>query len=160
MNPVSYPDDESKYQSVQASDEACQVLYYACASSQGDSGFIANAALVLRDVGPKLQPTGSSEVYNPFSRLFHLKSLMDDGLLSALLFHAAVHMDLVKGQIRSPTMLHYRGETLKHLRLRLESSTNAVSDATIVMVAFIAATGVSGITKRPTMPVLQAAERE
>lgn len=71
---------------------------------------------------------------------------MDEGLLSALLFHAAVHLDLVRNQPRSSTTLYYRGETLRNLRLRLKSSTGAVSDSTIVMVGFIAATGVSSAT--------------
>lgn len=68
---------------------------------------------------------------------------MDDGLISALLFHAAVHLDLVRNQPRSSTTLYYRGETLRKLRLRLKSGTDAVSDTTIMMVGFIASTGVS-----------------
>ncbi|KAH7402183.1 hypothetical protein DE146DRAFT_457598 [Phaeosphaeria sp. MPI-PUGE-AT-0046c] len=97
---------------------------------------------LLRDVGPKLQPSGSGDSYNPFSRLFAYKSFMDDGLLSALLFHAAVHLDIVRNQPRSPTTMYYRGQTLRNLRLRLKSATDAVSDTTIVMVGFIAATGI------------------
>lgn len=121
-------------------------ISFRCAKLHCSTVF-ANATAVLRDVGPKLQPTGSGQAYNPFSRLFHYKSLMDEGLLSALLFHAAVHLDLVRGRPRSPTTLYYRGETLRNLRLRLRSATDAVSDTTIVMVGFIAATGVNYATK-------------
>lgn len=72
---------------------------------------------------------------------------MDEGLLSALLFHAALHLDSIRNQARSPATLYYRGETLRSLRLRLKSATDAISDTTIMMVGFIAATGVDSATK-------------
>jgi hypothetical protein len=97
---------------------------------------------VFYQVAPRLQPEGIEVDRNPISGFFAREALCDNGLLSTLLFHAGVHLDYLKQQSWSSSTLYYRGETIQRLKKMLQSTEDAVSDTTIAMTAFMAATGV------------------
>jgi hypothetical protein len=69
--------------------------------------------------------------------------LVDVGLLTAILFHASVHTDTVRRRSWNESTLYYRGEAIRIINERLKDPEAAISDSSIAMVAFLAASGVS-----------------
>lgn len=80
--------------------------------------------------------------HNFINSVFARSALADPGLLSTILFHAGVHSDSLHGRPWGESTLHYRGETIKILNERLQSGEDAISDSSVAMVGFLAASGV------------------
>ncbi|ORY02280.1 hypothetical protein BCR34DRAFT_574320 [Clohesyomyces aquaticus] len=86
----------------------------------------------------KLQPVGYDLV-----RVVVSHALEDPVLLSAILFHAALHADSKSGNLWSPVTLYHRGEALKGLNRRLQrpQDEDVCSDSTLAAVGYMSATG-------------------
>ena len=80
---------------------------------------------------------------NPISTIWARNALADPVLLSALLFHSAAHLDVVRGGPLSAATLHHLGECIRQLNTQLQRPEEATSDSTIAAVGLVAATGVS-----------------
>jgi hypothetical protein len=96
---------------------------------------------VVQNIAPQLQPVGHELSRNSINLLAQ-RALSDKGIVCTLLFHSALHFDFVHRRSSTEPTLFYRGETIKLLNRRLESPEDAVSDSTIAMVGFLAASGV------------------
>ncbi|OAL49302.1 hypothetical protein IQ07DRAFT_645272 [Pyrenochaeta sp. DS3sAY3a] len=95
----------------------------------------------VSEIAPKLQPAVSKMNNNIINSIFARTALADPGLLATILFHAGVHSDSLYGRPWSQSTLHYRGETIRILNDRLQSSEEAISDSSVAMVGFLAASG-------------------
>jgi hypothetical protein len=93
---------------------------------------------VVYDIATEIQPLGRDVSKNPFSIVFARNALADPIVLSALLYHASVHLNS-----RSAATLFHQGETIRQLAQRLENPTEPASDSIIATVGLLAATGVS-----------------
>jgi hypothetical protein len=93
---------------------------------------------VIYQIAIEIQPLGRDVSKNPFSVVFARNALADPMVLSALLYHANVHLNS-----RSLATHFHQGETIRQLTLRLDGSTEPASDNIIGTVGLLAATGVS-----------------
>jgi hypothetical protein len=80
--------------------------------------------------------------HNPIYAIWGRNALADPVLLTAVLFHSGIHMDLLKNQSMSTLTLYHQGEFIQLLNKRLEDPDNATNDSTIAAVALVAASGV------------------
>jgi hypothetical protein len=69
--------------------------------------------------------------------------MTDPALFEALLFHASVHLDTRENRPWSLTTLFHRGEAIRLVNERLNSSDDPINDVTIAAIAWTASTGVS-----------------
>lgn len=65
--------------------------------------------------------------------------MTDPVLFLATLNFAAVHLDLLRGTQNNHKTLIHKGETIRRINARLQSSTETVSNTTIGAVAMLAA---------------------
>ncbi|KAF2471677.1 uncharacterized protein BDR25DRAFT_342371 [Lindgomyces ingoldianus] len=92
-------------------------------------------------IAPKLQPVGSNLSRISINYFLARQILEDSGLLSTVLFHAGLHTDALSGKLWSAPTLYHHGETVRILNERLRSPQNAISDSSVAMVGFLAASG-------------------
>jgi len=115
----------------------CTVLYFCLKSKK----------LILIEVAlnicPILHPLGNDLNQNPIYISLCCNALTDPLLLTSVLHHSSVHLDLKSQQTTSSRTLRYKGEFLRVLKTRLNSVTDASDDSTIGAVSLMAATGVS-----------------
>ncbi|KAF4634145.1 hypothetical protein G7Y89_g3961 [Cudoniella acicularis] len=95
----------------------------------------------INNVAPTIQPFGSHLPHNPISTIWGQHTLANHALLEAILFHAAVHLDLRHRRPWSPITFYYRGQSIRLLNQSLESANGTPGDAVIGAAAFLGATG-------------------
>jgi hypothetical protein len=98
--------------------------------------------LVVTHIIPILQSLGHAQGQNPLNLYVARNGMMDTTLLSAILFHAGVHLDSIRKQPWSASTIYHLGESIRGLNENLSSSVHSKSDHTIAAVALLAGTGV------------------
>ena len=76
---------------------------------------------------------------NPLTKVWVPYAMTDPVLFLATLNFAAVHLDLLRGTQSNHKTLVHKGETIRRINDRLQSSTETISNTTIGAVAMLAA---------------------
>lgn len=75
---------------------------------------------------------------NPLTKIWVPYAMTDPVIFLATLNFAAVHLDILQGQYTSPKTLMNKGETIRLINAKLQSSTEALTDTTIGAVVMLA----------------------
>ncbi|KAE8447096.1 hypothetical protein EG329_011080 [Mollisiaceae sp. DMI_Dod_QoI] len=93
------------------------------------------------EIAPMIQPLGINNHLNPVNTQWARHAMTDPALFHGVLFHASVHVNFRQGEPWSATTLFHRGETIRLVSERLNSSDDLVTDNTIAAVGWVAAEG-------------------
>ncbi|KUJ08251.1 uncharacterized protein LY89DRAFT_725168 [Mollisia scopiformis] len=101
-------------------------------------------------IAPMIQPLGINSHLNPVNTQWARHAMSDPALFHGVLFHASVHVESYGGRPGSSiSTLFHRGETIRLVSERLNSSDGFVSDETIAAVGWVASEGnITGVTEQ------------
>ncbi|KAI1113552.1 hypothetical protein F5Y14DRAFT_417578 [Nemania sp. NC0429] len=95
----------------------------------------------IYNIAPTIQPFHHQSPQHPLSTIFISYVITDPLFIEAILFHAAVHIDSTRGRSWGQTTWYHRGQLIHQIRERMNSSQDTASDALIMGIGLLGASG-------------------
>lgn len=103
----------------------------------------ADFSAVIHNIVPTIQAFHHQSPQHPLSTILISYIITDPLFIEAILFHAAVHVDMIHDRSWGQTTWYHRGQLMHQIRERMNSSQDTASDALILGIGMLGACGVS-----------------
>ncbi|KAI1357788.1 hypothetical protein F5Y08DRAFT_323383 [Xylaria arbuscula] len=97
--------------------------------------------LVIHNIVPTIQAFHHQSPQHPLSTILINYIITDPLFIQAILFHAAVHMDMTHGRSWGQATWYHRGQLIHQIRECINSSQDTASDALILGIGMLGACG-------------------
>ncbi|KAI1305757.1 hypothetical protein F5Y03DRAFT_394942 [Xylaria venustula] len=101
----------------------------------------ADFLAVIHNIVPTVQAFHHQSPQHPLSTILISYIITDPLFIEAILFHAAVHVDMTHGRSWGQTTWYHRGQLIHQIRECMNSSQDTASDALILGIAMLGACG-------------------
>ncbi|KAI0966895.1 hypothetical protein F4678DRAFT_261894 [Xylaria arbuscula] len=95
----------------------------------------------IRNIVPTIQAFHHQSPQHPLSTILISYIITDPLFIEAILFHAAVHVDMTHGRSWGQTTWYHRGQLIHQIRERMNSSQDTASDALLLGIGMLGACG-------------------
>ncbi|KAI1123575.1 hypothetical protein F5Y10DRAFT_285909 [Nemania abortiva] len=95
----------------------------------------------IHNIVPTIQAFHHQSPQHPLSTILISYIITDPLFIEAILFHAAVHVDMTHGRPWGQTTWYHRGQLIHQIRERMNSSEDTASDALILGIGMLGACG-------------------